>query len=114
MVVVEVVVVGVVVEMAVVVVVGVMVPCRANEVNIRAQRLLSVWGRLINYAWVARYSIVLLRPKNEVKPLTQSAKLSICMGKWAVPNWGNLFLGLPKGPRRLDFFRKSVRFQCPP
>ena len=52
MVVVEVVVVGVVVEMAVVVVVGVMVPCRANEVNIRAQRLLSVWGRLINYAWV--------------------------------------------------------------
>ena len=60
------------------------------------------------------YSIVLLRPKNEVKLSTQSAEKSICMGKRDVPNWGNLFLGLPKGPRRLDFSRESVRFQCPP
>ena len=34
----------------------------------------------------AGYSVVLLRPKNEVKPLTQSAEKSICMGKWAVPS----------------------------
>ena len=33
----------------------------------------------------ARYSAVLLRPKDEVKLLTQSAKNSICMGKWPVP-----------------------------
>ena len=34
----------------------------------------------------ARYSVVLLRQKNEVKPLTQSAAKWICMGKWAVPS----------------------------
>ena len=39
----------------------------------------------------ARYSVVLLRPKSEVKLLTQSAEKSICMGKSAVPNWGELF-----------------------
>ena len=51
----------------------------------------------------ARYSCVLLRLKNKVKMLPQSAEKSICMRKWAVPNGGNVFLGLPKGPRRLDF-----------
>ena len=33
----------------------------------------------------ARYSAVLLRPKDEVKPLTQSAEKWICMRKWPVP-----------------------------
>ena len=37
----------------------------------------------------AQYLIVLLRPKNEVKILTQSAAKWICIGKWPVPNWGN-------------------------
>ena len=32
------------------------------------------------------YSVVLLRPKNEVKLLTQSAANSSCMGKWPVPS----------------------------
>ena len=32
----------------------------------------------------AQYSIVLLRPNNEVKPLTHSAEKWICSGKWPV------------------------------
>ena len=51
----------------------------------------------------AGYSVVLLRPKNEVKPLTQSAEKSICMGKWPVPSLAELFLRLQKGRRRSDF-----------
>ena len=50
----------------------------------------------------ARYSIVFLRPKNEVKLLTQSALAQICMGKWPVPSLAE-FLGLQKGPRRSYF-----------
>ena len=57
----------------------------------------------MTFMYDAVYSVVLLRPKNEVTPLTQNAGKWICMGTWPVPNWGNLFLGLPKGPRRLDF-----------
>ena len=41
------------------------------------------------FLYDAGYSVVLLRPKNEVKPLTQSAKKWICIGKWAVPNWAD-------------------------
>ena len=32
-----------------------------------------------------------LRPQNTTIFATQSAEKSICMGKWAVPNWGELF-----------------------
>ena len=64
----------------------------------------------MTFLYDAQYSVVLLRPKNEVKLLTQSAEKWICMGNRPLPNWGNLFLGLPKGPRRQDFFRESVRF----
>ena len=28
-----------------------------------------------------------LRPQNMIKCVTQSAEKSICIGKWAVPNW---------------------------
>ena len=45
----------------------------------------------MTFLYDARYSIALLRQKCEVKPLTQSAEESICMGKWPVPNWGELF-----------------------
>ena len=45
----------------------------------------------MTFLYDARYSDVLLRPKNEVKLLTQSAEKPICMGKWAVPNRGELF-----------------------
>jgi len=75
-------------------------------------KVASVIG--MTFLYDAGYSIVLLRPKNEVKLSTQSAEKLICMGKWPVLNWGNLFLGLSKSPRRLDFFRKSAHFQCPP
>ena len=51
----------------------------------------------------ARYSFVLLRPKNEVKLSTQSADKWICMGKWPLPCRAILFLGLQKGPRHSDF-----------
>ena len=34
----------------------------------------------------ARYSFVLLRPKNKVELSTQSAERWMCMEKWAVPS----------------------------
>ena len=40
------------------------------------------------FLYDAGYSIVLLRPKNEVKLSTQSAEKSICMVKWPVPSLG--------------------------
>ena len=55
------------------------------------------------FLYDARYSVVLLRPKNEVKLLTQSALGQICMRKWPVPSLAELFLRLQKGPRRSDF-----------
>ena len=62
----------------------------------------------------AGYLVVLLRPKNEVKPLTKSTEMWICMRKWPVPISGILFLRLQKGPRRSDFFRGFVCYQCGP
>ena len=38
----------------------------------------------MTFLYGAGYSVVLLRPKNEVKPLTQSVEKWICMGKWSV------------------------------
>ena len=57
----------------------------------------------MTFLYDARYLFVLLRPKNEVKLLTQSAAKWICMGKWPVPTGVILFLRLQKGPRRPDF-----------
>ena len=45
----------------------------------------------MTFMYDAGYSVVLLRPKNEVKPSTQSAEKWIYMGKWAVPNWSEFF-----------------------
>ena len=39
----------------------------------------------------ARYSVVLLRPKIEIKLATQSAEKWICMGKWPLPSGGVYF-----------------------
>ena len=58
----------------------------------------------MTFLYDAGYSIDLLRPKNEVKCLTQSAKKSICMGKGAVPNWG-IFSPRSRGP-----FNTGVNF----
>ena len=38
----------------------------------------------MTFLYDAGYSVVLLRPKKDVKPLTQSAEKWICMGKWPV------------------------------
>ena len=54
----------------------------------------------MTFLYDARYSIVLLRPANDLELSTQSADKWICMGKWPVPTGGILFLGLQKGPRR--------------
>ena len=43
-------------------------------------------------------SFVLLRPKNRVKLLTQSAENRICMGKWAFESLAELFLKNEKTP----------------
>ena len=40
----------------------------------------------MTFLYDAWYSVVFLRPKNEVKLLTQSALGHICMGKWPVPS----------------------------
>ena len=47
-------------------------------------KVASVIG--MTFLYDAGYSIVLLRRKNEVKPLTQSAEKWICMGKWPLSN----------------------------
>ena len=55
------------------------------------------------FLYDADCSVVLLRPRNEVKLLTQSALGQLCMGKRPVPSLAELFLGLQKGPRRSNF-----------
>ena len=45
----------------------------------------------MTFLYDAGYSVVLLRPKNEVKPLTQSAEKWICMGKWPVSSLAIFF-----------------------
>ena len=57
----------------------------------------------MTFLYDARYSSVLLRPKNEVKLSTQSADKWICVGKWPVPCGAILFPRFQKGPRRSDF-----------
>ena len=52
-------------------------------------KLASVIG--MTFLYDAGYSVVLLRPKNEVKLSTQSAEKWICMGKWAGPIGGIYF-----------------------
>ena len=47
----------------------------------------------MTFPYGARYSAVLLRPKNnKVKLPPQSAEKWICMGKWAFENLAELFL----------------------
>ena len=62
----------------------------------------------------ARHSVVLLRPKTEVKLSTQSAYKWICMGKSAAPCGAILFLRLQKGPRRLEFSGASFATNAVP
>ena len=53
---------------------------------------LKSWQRHRNeFLYEAWYSIVLLRPKNKVNLLTQSAAKWICMGKWSVSCGGVYF-----------------------
>ena len=65
----------------------------------------SVIGMIFLYD--AGYSIVLLRPKNEVKPLTQSAEKWICMGKWPVPSLG-IFSPRSRGPLSTGIFHPNA------
>ena len=44
------------------------------------------------FLYDARSSVVLLSPKNKVKPPTQSAAKGICMGKWTFEFLAELFL----------------------
>ena len=48
------------------------------------QKVASVIG--MTFLYDAEYSFVLLRPKNEVKPLPQSAEKRICIGKRPLPS----------------------------
>ena len=72
--------------------------------------ILSVWGETIIYLWVkdwgdnAWYSFVLLRPKHEVKFLTQSAEKWICMGNGLYQIGGIKFTPLSCSPVYRIFF----------
>ena len=58
----------------------------------------------MTFLYDARYSIVLLRPKNDLKLSTQSAAKWICMGKWAFEILAILFLKDEKAPDNRTFF----------
>ena len=57
----------------------------------------------MTFMYDAWYSIVLLRPKNRVKLLTQSAESWICMGKWVFGILAILFLKDEKAPDNRTF-----------
>ena len=57
----------------------------------------------MTFMYDVRYSVVLLRPKNEVKLLNQSAAKWICMRKWPVPSLG-IFLSRSRGPLSTGIF----------
>ena len=67
----------------------------------------------MTFLYDARYSVVLLRPKNEVKLLTQSAAKWICMGKWAFEIWAHLTLKDEKAPDNRTFFAQCGRYYSP-
>ena len=58
----------------------------------------------MTFLYDARYSVVLLRPKNEVKSLPQSAEKWICMGKWPFEILAELFLKNEKASDDRSFF----------
>ena len=72
-------------------------------------KVASVIG--MTFLYDAGYSVVLLRPKNEVKLPTQSAEKSICMGKWAVPKWGIYFHPLLVLAHVPEFFSQCGQFR---
>ena len=57
----------------------------------------------MTFLYDARYSIVLLIPKNDLKLSTQSAAKWICMGKWAFEILAMLFLKDEKAPDNRAF-----------
>ena len=61
----------------------------------------------MTFLYNARYSIVLLRPKNEVKSLTQSAEKPICIGKCPVPSLGEVIHHVLVVTRVPEFFPPS-------
>ena len=65
----------------------------------------------MTFLYDARYSFVLLRPKNGVKLLPQSAAKWIAMGKWPVLNWGIYFHPLLVLARVPEFLSRRGRFR---
>ena len=59
------------------------------------------------------HSFVLLRPNNRVKLLTQSAQNWMCMGKWAIKIWTELFLKNKKAPDDRTFLPQWVPYHGP-
>ena len=64
----------------------------------------------MTFLYDAGYSIVLLRPKNEVKPLTQSAEKWICMGKWPLSSLAEFIHHVLVIPCVPNFFPQCGRF----
>ena len=72
------------------------------------KKLVSVIEMTLLYA--ARYSFVLLRPKNKIKLSTQSAHKWICMGKWPVPSLAEFVNHVLVVPYVPEFFPRRGRF----
>ena len=64
------------------------------------------------HSYVARGSFVLLRSKNGVNILTQSAENRICMGKWAFEILGELFLKNEKASDDRTFLHSAYATVC--
>ena len=62
----------------------------------------------MTFLYDARYSLVLLRPKNEVKLLTQSALGQICMGNGLYQIGGIKFTPLSCSPVYRNFFQTQT------
>ena len=68
----------------------------------------------MTFLCTAWHSFVLLRPKNRVKLLTQSAENRICMGKWAFWIWAHLFLKDEKARDNRTFYAQCKRSKIHP
>ena len=67
----------------------------------------------MTHMYGARDSFHVLRPKNAIKLLTQSAEEWICMGKWAFKSLAELFLKNEKASDDRTFFTQCVRYHSP-
>ena len=67
----------------------------------------------MTFLYDARYSVVLLRPKNKIKLPTQRAEKRICMRKWAFKILAELSLKNEKASDDRSFFPSRYATKLP-